>query len=209
MGFYPYASEVVVLLPGLCAGCGTGIGRAYMQNQVYLSALDPKGMGMGTLFTVFEFVAALVCKLRVWLQLQNPSLPRAELRPYLDNLLEWQHTRRLGAKWRSPKGPRPILSLTAELRTEWKKQKYAQHIEQTLNALGVLQEQGWDVVSTDGSSKRVRAGSRQGLGVFTGRRMRGILRVPRTPRRYRPMAGQRCAQSCLPCANALELAPWR
>ena len=78
---------------------------------------------MGTLFTVFEFVAALVCKLRVWLHLQNPSLPRAELRPFLDNLLEWQRTRPLGAKWRSPKGPRPVLSLTAEVRTEWKKQK--------------------------------------------------------------------------------------
>ena len=44
---------------------------------------------MGTLFTAFEFVAALVCKLRVWLHQQNRTLPRAELRPYLDNLLEW------------------------------------------------------------------------------------------------------------------------
>ena len=74
----------------------------------------------------------------MWLHLQNPTLPRAELRLYLDNLLEWQRTRWLGAKWSSPKKPRPILSLTAELRTEWKKQKYAQHIVQTLTIVGVL-----------------------------------------------------------------------
>ena len=123
---------------------------------------------VGTLFTVFEFVAALVCKLRVWLHLQNPTLPQAELRPYLDNLLEWQRTRRLGAKWRSPKGPRPVPSLTAEVRTEWKKQKYAQHIEQTLTALGVLQETGWDVVFTDESSKRVRGWEQAGFGGFYG-----------------------------------------
>ena len=85
-----------------------------------------------------------------------PHPTGAELRPYLDNLLEWQRTRRLGTKWRSPKGPRPILSLTAEVRTEWKKKKYALHIEQTLTALGVLQEKGWDVVFTVGSSNTVR-----------------------------------------------------
>ena len=76
--------------------------------------------------------------------------------------------RRLGAKWRSPKGPRPVLSLTAEVRTEWKKQKYAQHIEQSLTALGVLQEEGWDVVFTDGSSKRVRGWEQAGVGSFYG-----------------------------------------
>ena len=164
---------------------------------------------MGTLITVFEFVAALVCKLRVWHQQQNPSLPRAELRPYLDNLLECERTRRLGANWRSPKGPRPILSLSAELRTEWKKQKYSQHIEQTLNALGLLQEQGWDVVFTDGSSKRVRGWDRRGLGGLTGRGMREIFHAPWTPMRYRPMAGQRSALSCLLRASALGLAPWQ
>ena len=123
---------------------------------------------MGTLFTVFEFVAALVCELRVWLHLQNPTLPRAELRPYLDNLLEWQRTRRLGAKRRSPKGPRPVPSLTAGVRTGWKKQKYAHRIEQTLTALGVLQEKGWDVVFTDGSSKRVRGWEQARFGGFYG-----------------------------------------
>ena len=143
-------------------------GLVYLAGLAAAWSLRCQRLFMGTLFTVFEFVAALVCKLRVWLHLQNPSLPPAELRPSLDNLLEWQRTRRLGANWRSPKGPRPILSLTAKLRTEWKKRKCAQHIEQTLNVLGVLQEQGWDVVFTDGSSKRVRGWEQAGFGGFYG-----------------------------------------
>ena len=61
-----------------------------------------------------------------------------------------------------------MLSLTAEVRTECKKQKYAHHIEQTLAALGVLQEKGWDVVFTDGSSKRVRGWEQAGYGGFYG-----------------------------------------
>ena len=144
------------------------------QGLLYWAGLAPawslrcQRLFMGTLFTVFEFVAALVSKLRVWLHLQTPTVPRAELRSYLDNLLLWQRTRRLGAQWRSPKGPRPVLSLTAELRTEWKKQKYAQHIEQTLTALGVLQEKGWDVVFTDGSFKSVRGWEQAGFGGFYG-----------------------------------------
>ena len=52
------------------------------------------------------------------------------------------------------------------MRTEWKKQKYALHIEQTLTTLGVLQEKGWDVVFTDGSSKRVRGWEQAGFGGF-------------------------------------------
>ena len=54
------------------------------------------------------------------------------------------------------------------MRTEWKKQKYALHIEQTLTALGALQEKGWDVVFTDGSSKRVRGWEQVGFGGFYG-----------------------------------------
>ena len=143
-------------------------GLMYWAGLAAAWSLRCQRLFMGTLLTVFEFVAALVCKLRVWLHQQNPSLLRAELRPYLDNLLEWQRTHRMGANWRSPKGPRPILSLTAELRTEWKKQKYSQHIAQTLNALGLLQEQGWDVVFTDVSSKRVRGWEQVGFGGFYG-----------------------------------------
>ena len=79
---------------------------------------------VGSLFSIFEFVPVLVCKLRLWLHLQDRTLPRSELRPFLDNLLEWQRTRKLGTKWKSPKGPTPVLSLTAEMRTDWKKQKY-------------------------------------------------------------------------------------
>ena len=142
-------------------------GLLYWAGLAAAWSLRCQRLFMGTLFTVFEFSAALVSKLQVWLHLQNPTLPRAELRPYLDNL-EWQRTRRLGAQWRSPKGPRPVLSLTAELRTEWKKQKYAQHIEQTLTALGVLQEKGWDVVFTAGSSKRGRGWEQEGFGGFNG-----------------------------------------
>ena len=139
-----------------------------MSQRAAAWSLRCQRLFLGTLFTVFEFVAALVSKLRVWLHLQNPALPRAELRPYLDNLLDWRRTRRLGAQWRSPKGPRPVLSLTAELRTEWKKQKYAQHMEQTLTALVVPQEKGWDVMFTDGSSKRVRGWEQAGFGGFYG-----------------------------------------
>ena len=143
-------------------------GLVYWAGLATAWSLRCQRLFMGTLFAAFQFVAALVCKLRVWLHLQNPTLPRAQLRPYLDNLLEWQRTRRLGAKWRSPEGPRPVLSLTVEVRTEWKKQKYAHHIEQTLTALGVLQEKGWDVVFTDGSSKRVRGWQQAGFGGFYG-----------------------------------------
>ena len=143
-------------------------GLMYWAGLATAWSLRCQRLFVGSLFTVFEFVAALVCKLRVWLNLQNPTLPRTELRPYLDNLLEWQRTRRLGTKWRSPKGPRPVLSLTAEVRTEWKKEKYASHIERTLTALGVLQEKGWDVVFTDGSSKRVRGWEQAGFGGFYG-----------------------------------------
>ena len=92
-------------------------GLMYWAGLATAWSLRCQRLFVGTLSTVFEFVALLVCKLRVWLHLQNPTLPRAEPRAYLDNLLEWQRTRRLGAKWRSPKGPRPVLSLTAELRT--------------------------------------------------------------------------------------------
>ena len=143
-------------------------GLMYWTGLATTWSLRCQRLFVGTLFTVFEFVAALVCKLRVRLHLQTPTLPRAELRPYLDNLLEWQRTRRLGAKWRSPKGPRPVLSLTTGVRTEWKKQSHAQHIEQTLAALGVLQEKGWDVVFTDGSSKRVQGWEQPGFGGFYG-----------------------------------------
>ena len=143
-------------------------GLLYWAGLAAAGSLRCQRLFMGTLFTFFEFVAASVCKLRVWLHLQNPTLRRAELGPYLDNILEWQRTRRLGAKWRSPKGLRPVLSLTAELRTEWKKQKYAQHIEQTLTALRVLQEKGRDVVFRDGSSKRVRGREQAGFGAFYG-----------------------------------------
>ena len=41
------------------------------------------------------------------------------------------------------------------------------------------------------------------LGAFTARGMRGTLHAPWTPRNYGPMAEQRCAQFCLPCANVL------
>ena len=163
-------------------------GLMYWAGLAAAWSLRCQRLFMGTLLTVFDFVAALGGKLRVWLHQQNPFLLRAELRPYLDNLLEWQRTRRLGANWRSPKGPRPIVSLTAELRTEWKKQTYSQHIEQTLNALGLLQEQGWDVVFADGSSKRARGLEQVGVGGFTARGMREIFQAPWTPMRYRPMA---------------------
>ena len=184
-------------------------GLVYWAGLATAWSLRSHRLFVGTLFTVFVFVAALVCKLRVWLHLQNPTLPQAELRPYLDNLLEWQRTRRLGAKSRSPKEPRPVSSLTAEVRTEWKKHKYAQHIEQTLTAAGVLQEKGWDVVFTDGSSKRVRGREQAGFGGVYGRGMRGTLRAPWTSRRCKPTAEQTYAQSCLPCASVLELTPWR
>ena len=141
-------------------------GLMYWAGLATAWSLRCQRLFVGTLFAAFEFVAALVFMLRVWLHLQSPTLPRAELRPYLDNLLEWQRTRRLGTKWRSPKGPRPVLSLTAEVRTELKKQKYPLHIEQTLTALGVLQEKGWDVVFTDGSSKKVRGWEQAGFGGF-------------------------------------------
>ena len=123
---------------------------------------------VGSLFAIFEFLAALVCKLRVWLHLQKATVPRSELRPRLDNLLEWQRTRQVVTKWKTPKGPRPVLSLTAEMRTDCKKQKYASHIEQTITALGGLQELGWDVVFTAGSSKRVRGWEQAGFGGFYG-----------------------------------------
>ena len=143
-------------------------GLLYWAGLAAAWSLRCQRLFMGTLFSVFEFVAALVSKLQVWLHLQNPTLPRAELRPSLDNLLEWQRTRRLGAQWRSPKGPRHVLTLTTEPRTEWKKHKYARHIEQTLTALGVLKEKGWDVVFTDGSSERVRGWEQVGFGGFYG-----------------------------------------
>ena len=156
-------------------------GLVYWAGVAAAWSLRCQRLFMGTLFAAFEFVAALVYKLRVWLHLQNPSLPRAELRPYLDNLLEWQRTRRPGANRRSPKGPRPILSLTAELTTEWKKQNYTQHIEQTLNAPGVLQEQRWDVVFTDGSSKRVQGWEQAGFGGFYGEGDERIFSCPLDP----------------------------
>ena len=131
-------------------------GLLYWAGLATAWSLRCQRLFVGTMFTIFQFVAALVCKLRVWLHLQNPTLPQSGLRPFLDNLMEWQRTWQLGTKWKSPKGPRPVLSFTAEMRTDWKKQKYASHIEQTITALGRLQELGWDVVFTDGSSKRVR-----------------------------------------------------
>ena len=164
-------------------------GLVYWAGLAAAWSLRCQRLFMGTLFTAFEFVAALVCKLRVWLHLQNPTLPRAELRPYLDNLLEWPRTRRLGAKWRSPKEPRPILSLTAELRTEWKKRKYAQHIEQTLTTLEVLQEKGWDVVFTDGSSKRVRVWEQAGFGGFYGEGDERSFACPLNPQEIQTNGG--------------------
>ena len=44
----------------------------------------------------------------------------------------------------------------------------ALHIEQTRNALGVLEEKGWEVVFTDGSSKRVQGWEQAGFGGFYG-----------------------------------------
>ena len=64
-----------------------GQGKEGSNGGVRGQAGGSQRLFMGTLFTAFEFVAALVCKLRVWLHEQNPSLPRAELRPYFDNLL--------------------------------------------------------------------------------------------------------------------------
>ena len=54
-------------------------GLVYWAGLAAAWSLRCQRLFMGTLFTIFEFVAALVCKLRVWLHLQNPSLPRSEL----------------------------------------------------------------------------------------------------------------------------------
>ena len=66
----------------------TAQGLLYWARLATAWSLRCQRLFVGSLFTIFEFVAALVCKLRVSLHLQNPTLPQPELRPFLDNLLK-------------------------------------------------------------------------------------------------------------------------
>ena len=126
--------------------------------------------------TEFDFVAAWVGKLDLWLSHPSPTVPRFDIRPLYSNMKKWLEHRVLGNWWHNPKGPTPVLSLPRQSRQELKQAKYVAHVETTLARLKRLQEDGVAIAFTDGSSKRVEARTEPGLVFSMGRGIPATIR---------------------------------
>ena len=117
--------------------------------------------------SLHDFVALWVAGLEGWRSERNMSCNRSDLQHLIAQLQAWGESRAMF--WKAPKAPTTAHTPSTQLDPLQKKEaKWGEYKAKLLQELGDLQAQGWEVVYTDGSAKRVRGWMQVGYGVWFG-----------------------------------------
>ena len=117
--------------------------------------------------SLHDFVALWVAGLESWRSERNMSCSRSDLQHLIAQLQAWGESRTMF--WKAPQAPTTAHTPSTQLDPLQKKEaKWGGYKATLLKELGDMQAQGWEVVYTDGSAKRVRGWMQAGYGVWFG-----------------------------------------